>query len=107
MRRRYWHAVNGIGDLGNEAAILAQRLGQPATRPGGTILQNFLQNSLLTGGTQSFNLLNYDPKENAYRTVNTAGYCHYGMYGRNAMAMTVTYSLAKVNEGQKGRQTSD
>lgn len=53
------------------------------------IKPNFLQNSLLTGGTQSFNLLNYDPKENAYRTVNTAGYCHYGMNGRNAMAMAV------------------
>jgi hypothetical protein len=53
------------------------------------IKANFLQNSLLTGGTQAFNLLEYEPQENTYRTKNWSGYCHYGMDGRNASAFAV------------------
>jgi DNA-binding beta-propeller fold protein YncE len=53
------------------------------------IKANFLQNSLLTGGTQAFSMINYDPKENCYNTIHANGYCHYGMYGRDAMSMAV------------------
>ncbi len=54
------------------------------------IKPNFLQNSLLTGGTQAFNMINYLPAEKMYRTVNASkGTCHFGMEGRGAMTMAV------------------
>jgi hypothetical protein len=49
MRSRNRHAVTGIGDLGDEAAILAQRLGNTQSRSRRTIFEHLLQNALVVG----------------------------------------------------------
>ena len=49
MRRRNRHAVSGVRDLRDEAAVLAERLGQPQSGSGRAILQHLLQNALVLG----------------------------------------------------------
>ncbi len=51
---------------------------------------NFLQNTLLTAGTNSFGLICYEPKAKRYRSPqNVSSNEHYGMYGRGATSMDV------------------
>ena len=49
MRGGNWHAVVGVGDLRDEAAILAERFRETQPRSGRTILEHLLQNTLVVG----------------------------------------------------------
>src|ERR1700739_2600699 len=49
MRRWNRHAVAGIRDLRDEAAILAQRFCQAQSRSGGAVCPHLLQNALIVG----------------------------------------------------------
>src|SRR4051794_16209466 len=47
MLRRDRHGIGGIGDLRNERAVLAERLGQTLPRPGRPIVQHPLEDGLV------------------------------------------------------------
>ena len=49
MLGRYWRRIDGVGDLGDEAAVLADRRGKALARAGRPIVDHRLQHALVGG----------------------------------------------------------
>ncbi|HLX63653.1 MAG TPA: hypothetical protein VKX17_20450 [Planctomycetota bacterium] len=69
------------------------------------IKPNFLQNTMLTSGSNAFEYLTY--KNEKYDSVIGTGEAHFGMYGKAATAMAIAYGRVALAEKSLNRFATD